>query len=447
MRTLIFILITFLLINNKSFGQWINLSENLPDSIGVITDIYFASEQTGLITCIDESLWPNYQRSIYKSSDFGENWVLIFRDTTYIEDEGYRFNFINSDIGFAYAENICIKTTNGGDSWTDQSLPEWSGGNLDILSIYFLDYNIGFAGGWVVINDIGNYIYFDIIFKTTDSGNNWYGSYQNRAFPPGVKKILFTEANIGYAANYYTLIKTFDPIENWFEVNGNYTGLLDFDFANSTMGWNINYTVTPNYQANYHISKTIDGGLSWLEQYDNLLDTLNCIYFIDSINGYCVGSKGKILKTVDGGVTWGSFNLGDNFNIKSIYFVNDSIGYCAGNNCLFKTITGGTTSVGHQFHHNNKYNEYSLEQNYPNPFNPVTTIHYSIPLDVTLETKNVVLKVYDILSNEVATLVNEEKPVGNYKIEFNALNLASGIYYYQLRAGDYIETKKMILLK
>ena len=87
-------------------------------------------------------------------------------------------------------------------------------------------------------------------------------------------------------------------------------------------------------------------------------------------------------------------------------------------------------------------NNYSLRQNYPNPFNPATTITYQIP-----ERSFVTLKVYDILGNEVATLVNEEKPAGSYEVEWNALSLPSGIYFYQLRANNFIESKKMILLK
>ena len=86
--------------------------------------------------------------------------------------------------------------------------------------------------------------------------------------------------------------------------------------------------------------------------------------------------------------------------------------------------------------------EYTLSQNYPNPFNPTTTITYQMP-----KTEFVTLKVYDILGREIATLVNEEKPAGNYEVNFIGSGLTSGIYFYQLKAGDYSETKKMILLK
>jgi predicted esterase len=86
--------------------------------------------------------------------------------------------------------------------------------------------------------------------------------------------------------------------------------------------------------------------------------------------------------------------------------------------------------------------EFVLKQNYPNPFNPNTIIKYSIP-----KQSNVTLKVYDLLGSEVATLVNKKQPQGNYDVEFDCSDLTSGIYFYRLQSGDYVETKKMILLK
>ncbi len=88
---------------------------------------------------------------------------------------------------------------------------------------------------------------------------------------------------------------------------------------------------------------------------------------------------------------------------------------------------------------------FSLEQNYPNPFNPSTVISYQLPVN-----SYVTLKVYDLLGNEVATLVNGQKPAGKYEVEFSAgqnLSLSSGVYFYTIKAGDYISSKKMLLIK
>ncbi|MBK8947212.1 MAG: carboxypeptidase regulatory-like domain-containing protein [Ignavibacteriae bacterium] len=91
---------------------------------------------------------------------------------------------------------------------------------------------------------------------------------------------------------------------------------------------------------------------------------------------------------------------------------------------------------------NEKPNIYSLSQNYPNPFNPITTIRYQIPVN-----SHVLLKVYDVLGREVETLIDEYKQAGTYKLEFNASQLVSGVYFYKLRAGKYIDVKKMVLLQ
>ncbi len=86
--------------------------------------------------------------------------------------------------------------------------------------------------------------------------------------------------------------------------------------------------------------------------------------------------------------------------------------------------------------------QFTLSQNYPNPFNPSTTIRFQVP-----NSSFVNLKVYDVLGNEVATLVNEEKASGSYQVNFNAKGLSSGIYFYTINAGSFVETNKMLLLK
>ncbi|MCB0732250.1 MAG: carboxypeptidase regulatory-like domain-containing protein, partial [Ignavibacteriae bacterium] len=90
---------------------------------------------------------------------------------------------------------------------------------------------------------------------------------------------------------------------------------------------------------------------------------------------------------------------------------------------------------------------FELMQNYPNPFNPMTTIKYSIPENVKSEMSNVKLVIYDILGREIVTLVNQKQLPGNYEINWNAFEYPSGVYFYQLICGDYVESKKMVLLK
>ena len=87
-------------------------------------------------------------------------------------------------------------------------------------------------------------------------------------------------------------------------------------------------------------------------------------------------------------------------------------------------------------------NRYELNQNYPNPFNPQTTIQYTLP-----EPGDVSVKVFNVLGNEISTLVNENQSAGKHKTEWNAQSMPSGIYFYKIQAKNFIETKKMVLMK
>jgi hypothetical protein len=102
----------------------------------------------------------------------------------------------------------------------------------------------------------------------------------------------------------------------------------------------------------------------------------------------------------------------------------------------YKYIT--ITAIEEDF---NSVNFYCLTNNYPNPFNPSTTIKYELP-----KTSFVKIIIYDILGREIEKLVNEEKAVGKYEVNFDASDLPSGIYFYKMQAGDFIETRKMVLL-
>ncbi len=125
------------------------------------------------------------------------------------------------------------------------------------------------------------------------------------------------------------------------------------------------------------------------------------------------------------------------------------VGEYDGNFTFYKNLFAPVTSIKNE--DDLIVNNFQLFQNYPNPFNPVTKIRFTVPQDERRETRNVILRVYDVLGNEVATLVNEELQSGGYEIEFNTSTIkhypSSGVYFYQLKAGTYLQTRKMILLR
>jgi hypothetical protein len=179
-----------------------------------------------------------------------------------------------------------------------------------------------------------------------------------------------------------------------------------------------------------------------LGEYQNNNIYLNGIYLIDTNNGFAVGSKGTILRTTDNGATWIQQTSGTLSNLYCIFFIDLNNGWIVGEYGLILRTTNGGVSFVEEEQTGELPIEFSLSQNYPNPFNPSTIIKYSVP-----QTSHVQIKVFDVLSNELEILVNEEKPVGTYELNWNANRLSSGVYFYRIQAGSFVQTRKMILLR
>jgi hypothetical protein len=121
-------------------------------------------------------------------------------------------------------------------------------------------------------------------------------------------------------------------------------------------------------------------------------------------------------------------------------FAISAIDLSTNESVLSNTVSGLITGVSQ--HSSKNPSHYALEQNYPNPFNPSTSIQFDLP-----QTGFTTLKVYNLLGQEVATLVNETKPAGSYTVQWNALNMTTGMYFYKLTSGALTQVKKMVLVK
>ncbi len=191
----------------------------------------------------------------------------------------------------------------------------------------------------------------------------------------------------------------------------------------------INYFLTENHDSNYIVSGYSDSKI-WT--------------FVGLHRYRIVDSSGTYKDTITSYGTITKFTFKKNTGVISrSYSSHNAYALQVDQNVFLESYILGLND--------NEFNSaiigFILFQNHPNPFNPSTKIKYSISSNVKGETKNVVLKVYDILGNEIETLVNEEKPPGTYEVTWNAANLPSGVYFYQLRTGNFLETKKMILLR
>lgn len=180
------------------------------------------------------------------------------------------------------------------------------------------------------------------------------------------------------------------------------------------------------------------------------------------IGGYAAGTERDSISVVGAAMLNGELNIqfinnfipqdGDEFPLMSytsrtgeftqLNFSNNVIGYIQYNSNGAQIVIGDPSSVGEESDFNNIPDTYDLAQNYPNPFNPSTKISWQSPVG-----SHQTLKIYDMLGNEVATLVNECREAGRYEVTFDGSNLASGMYLYRLQLGSFVETKKMILIK
>jgi photosystem II stability/assembly factor-like uncharacterized protein len=373
-----------------------------------VAAICFIDRQTGFAG----SGFNASTKMIMKTTDSGNSWNELVITNNVIT----RIYFYNYNIGFAIGENgIFYKTTDRGVNWILAPLGETE----TLRGIYFYTEQLG----WACIGA-------DKILRTTNGGNNWKSSFTNGAIAN--YDIEFIDELNGFTVGVYArMYNSTDGGASWNQISTPIaTSMFDIEFFDQSIG----LVVSGN-----GIARTIDGGNSWSIVLNSGGSQLNSVCTFGSKFAWAVGQN-KIYYTSNSCETWTSQSFTPDSYLQQVSCADSVNVWVLGDRKLYRTSSGGVTDVTNE---TNLYPElFSLNQNYPNPFNPTTIIAYQIP-----QTKFVTLKVYDILGREVATLVNEEKSAGSYEVQFTANGLTSGIYFYQLKAGDYTETKKMILLR
>jgi|WetSurMetagenome_2_1015567.scaffolds.fasta_scaffold67667_2 photosystem II stability/assembly factor-like uncharacterized protein len=371
-------------------------------------------------------------------------------------------SFPSVNIGYSTTNGITKKTTNGGFNWSTLS-----GGNLS--GIFFLNdltgWVVGYPGyigktitgstftqqqtgisdrlndvffinentGWVVGGDFS----VERIFYTTNGGTNWTAQTSNTANK--LFSVHFINENTGWSVGGPSspkIIKTTNGGTNWFtQTTTAITSLYSVMFADENTGWAV-----AGYLGGETIIKTTNGGANWFSQSSGDTRYLRDCFVKNPNTMIAVGQGGKIITTTNGGNNWIVQSTGSSVELWSVDFPNDTVGYAIGDNVVLKTTNGGVTFISGLS--NNIPGEFKLYQNYPNPFNPGTVIGYSL-----LKNSFVTLKIYDILGKEIAILVDEKLKSGKYEVTFDGSRLSSGIYFYKLVAGNFSETKKMLMIK
>ena len=397
--------------------DWQHISENIFTSPYNTTPQYikFINDITGLVM--------NSNPPLLRTSDGGRHWITMGTNFNYINNA----DFLDDEFGIAVGSSGGIfKTTNFGELWTNQSVEN---NYINLYAVEILDEDTAVA--------VGSYSSSSAIFRSTSSGNYWI------IVPVTTSECLFDvsfwgiEKGIAVGENGL-ILKTENAGKNWLQVP-----FVNDHRINTVECVGLDTLFLLVSQAN--IYKSTDGGGTFFMLPFNISGGIRQIQFKNSNLGVAVGPNGQVFKTTDGGLSWTDLSYRSYESADIIEIISEdqfAVGSSSGNLLMYG---GNITSINNQEIEEIPA-DYMLYQNYPNPFNPSTTIKYAISNKQLVQ-----LKVYDILGKEIATLVNEEKPAGNYKVEFKStvgsLQLASGIYFYRLQAGSFVETKKMILLK
>ncbi|MBM2841336.1 MAG: hypothetical protein HW412_1864, partial [Bacteroidetes bacterium] len=389
---------------------------------------------------------------------------------------------VNSNVVWAAGGNgtattpVVIRTTNGGATWSNVT------SNLtgqDLYCIFATDADRAWVG-----TGSGR------IYGTSNGGATWAQQTYPGIQSPFINAVWFFNNGTGYAmgdptstaAGTFVVLKSTNFGQTWAHTTTEAPSI-----ANEA-GWNNSFWCTDvdhiwfgSNQA--RVWRSTNGGVSWTSGSTGVTNSY-AVSFKDNTNGLAGHSTGAMRLSADGGATWTtasspttnpisglSFlsgtnsawtnagavpyrttNNGTSWTAQTVYPISGTL-----NHSSFADTSNGwaVTSNGEVLHYRPAGStgvlpsqdgtiptEYALGQNYPNPFNPSTKIQFAV------KTREIVsLKVYDVIGREVATLVNEEKKPGSHTATFNASTLASGVYFYRLTAGDFVETKKLMLLR
>ncbi len=426
--------------------------------------------------------------NVIVTTDGGNNWNLVATGITGTNSDILAIDFVDDNFGIVVAYNGTVaKSTDGGASWSIIStITGYNPWDMDMVDQLY---------GWV--SGTG-----ERISRTTDGGVTW--TQQLVVGGLGTYGISFINRNQGIAGGtggntYYT-------------TNGGDTWSAATTPPDNTI-WGIHFSESPvlgtigmTACASGYVYISTDGGINWWLEPRYTISTFDDIYMTDAAHAWIVGNSGVILKyfepanipvklttltaTVQVNNITLNWSTATELNNSGFEIERASFATAHDQELLWRMVgfipgRGTTTEMSvysykdenlspgfynyriKQIDYDGSYKYYNVEetieisspfsfelaQNYPNPFNPSTTISFSIP-----QKNMVILKVFDILGNEIVTLVNEEKPAGEYTVEFSPESSikhlpagrqgpASGIYFYQLKAGEFIQTRKMILLK
>jgi photosystem II stability/assembly factor-like uncharacterized protein len=419
----------FILALQTSYPQW--------------QTFYVANQNVGFVdVCVvnDNIIWafgvPN--TTVFKTTNGGESWNSVSPNIPY--SVGFTVSALDDNSAWLStdSERRLYRTTNGGLNWTQQLyLPHQIG--YTISEIHFFNQNTG-----VFLNNTSSSLDTTNFYITRNGGQNWYIS-QYPIITTGLITKCFgaLDTNFMWLTDDNRVYTLYGGLDNQWQVHTIDTLnpiLLVSCFINSSTG----YVGEAISSLGLRIFKTTNSGLHWtVYSADTARFGTNSLLFVANTNMVFLNGQFNIRISRDYGISW-QHQVKYTYNIDSISmwymdaYDTNSVWIAVNKGRLFKYNIDyiGIEPIG-----TDVPISFRLFQNYPNPFNPSTKICFELPIASDFS-----IKVYDILGREVYA-VYDSKQAGEYELKFDGAAYASGIYFYQIKASSFVDTKKMILLK
>lgn len=324
---------------------------------------------------------------------------------------------------------VITRSTDQGETWTVS--PAVTSSNLYAVDI---SGGVQFAAG-----DNG------VILISWNHGATW--SIQQSGTTRNLKGIGTTGGPVVAVGEKGTILRTTNSGQNWINVSLPDTTINLYCVSQKTRQ---NFNATNFYIAGSQgkIYKSTDNGATWLLKNSGTTNTLRSIFFSGNDSGAVSGDNGTVRMTTNGGDTWFTdpyFNnvTGNITSISQMPRSSRTLTALSNNNTLYiASEDSNIVIIGINQLSSEVPNEFSLSQNYPNPFNPNTNIRLHLN-----KSGFVKLLVYDISGKEVETLVSQVLKAGIYEVDWNGSRHSSGVYFYKVITDDFIQTKKMVLVK
>ena len=353
---------------------------------------------------------------------------------------------VNNDSSFAYAvgnQGVILRTTDNGLNWNiiravNPNYPNLNG--LEIITQFAPLNSVGYTN-IVAVGDQGT------VIKSSNTGGVWTWQSYNLGINTKLKSVAANSGIFVVVGERGTIFRSLNSGQTWEN-----RSLTDTNSLNKVVS--LNYDRFCAVGNNGRIYVSTDYGYNWGFRSSGTAHHLRDVMFSGLDSGIAVGDAGTVRHTTNGGITWLTDSYFNSLTTRNIICVSkvdqntvSSITYdgLPGDAVVDTTFFLAVSSVpflGIKAISNFIAEVFGLKQNYPNPFNPVTNIEISIP-----KTSFVRLLIYDIQGREIETLVNSELTAGGYKIDWDASNYPSGVYFYKLVTNEFTSTRKMILVK